>query len=962
MPRLRPDIYAVSRPEQAVLHRACRLSVLHVVAVVSLAWRAPRKRPRDALLSRRSRCARGFPYLLFPTALPCDDIGPMELAGGSIIGGNYRVDRVVGEGGMGVVCLGTHLALGHRVAIKVLAAHALGSEMAVARFEREARMSASLAHEHVVRVFDFGRTESGAPFLVMEFLEGEDLATRIERDGPLPVAEALELLAQACAGLAEAHACGLVHRDLKPSNLFLARRATGTTVLKVIDFGIAKDAAALASHAMTRTNDVMGSPQYMSPEQVRDAKHVDARTDVWSLGATFYEALAGVPVFEAESLTDLLVKIATAPVPSLRARRAEVPPDVEAVLLRCLAREPEARYATVGELLDAVRALNAAPRRMGFGSTSLAVAATVSAADGAIKAARLAVGRGRPGSRVFAFAAAAFGVAVVVAFAGRTLTERTHAGYMERAPRPPIEVREAAILDLTPATVSDAARLAFAEGVQAYRDAARFRFVAAMRRAVGADPALALAQLLLAIETNAYDGSGAREHLRLARTHRAALTRPADALLEAVEAYVQPTWDLAAFEQRLLSARAAFPNEPLVAEWLGMARQLQGFPGEADGTYVEAERLDPRRSTLPWRRGQALLLAGRDAEALGAWSRCLDANPHAIGCRDNRARLAFAPDGRCAEAEADLRALIADEPTVARYPEALASALAARKSSAGVVVEVLAGRLALLPEGDRHAAELDDRSSLALLDGDLASAIRFARERVDLAHGAVDAQVAAVQRLASLLDEVGDRPGAAKVVERFLARRDAVAGARTSTDFSASLFVFARGAGRMSEAEFRAAWEVEAPRWDAPARMRARPSGVHPPSLEVWIAAHALAARDRTEAERALAVEANFAPLHPQVSPFDLYARGRAYALAGRAREARGFLERASRHCEVLGSVERVRARKLLADLDASEGRSSSACDGYAAVLGDLGHGSLRSVTAEAARADASRLGCGGRQ
>ena len=214
-------------------------------------------------------------------------MGPMDFVAGSIIGGKYRVDRVVGEGGMGVVCVGTHLALGQRVAIKVLAAHVLGNEMAVARFEREARMSASLAHEHVVRVFDFGRTDSGAPFLVMEFLEGEDLAARIERDGPLPVAEALELLAEACEGLAEAHARGLVHRDLKPSNLFLARRATGATVLKVIDFGIAKDAGALGSHAMTRTNDVMGSPQYMSPEQVRDAKNLDARTDVWSLGASF---------------------------------------------------------------------------------------------------------------------------------------------------------------------------------------------------------------------------------------------------------------------------------------------------------------------------------------------------------------------------------------------------------------------------------------------------------------------------------------------------------------------------------------------------------------------------------------------------------------------------------------------------------------------------------------------------
>lgn len=158
-------------------------------------------------------------------------MAPMDLASGTIIGGRYRVERLVGEGGMGVVCLATHVELGQRVAIKVLAAGALGNEQAVARFEREARVSASLAHENVVRVFDFGRTEEGNPFLVMEFLEGEDLAVRIGRDGPLPVREALHLFAQACEGLAEAHAQGLVHRDLKPSNLFLARRASGATVL-----------------------------------------------------------------------------------------------------------------------------------------------------------------------------------------------------------------------------------------------------------------------------------------------------------------------------------------------------------------------------------------------------------------------------------------------------------------------------------------------------------------------------------------------------------------------------------------------------------------------------------------------------------------------------------------------------------------------------------------------------------
>lgn len=886
----------------------------------------------------------------------------MNLVTGSVVGGKYRVDRVVGEGGMGVVCLGTHLALGQRVAIKVLAAHVLGNEVAVARFEREARMSASLAHEHIVRVFDFGRTDEGAPFLVMEFLEGEDLATRIERDGPIAVDEALALLAQACEGLAEAHAHGLVHRDLKPSNLFLARRATGATVLKVIDFGIAKDGAAAPAHAMTRTNDVMGSPQYMSPEQVRDAKNLDARTDVWSLGATFYEALAGVPVFEAESLTDLLVQIATAPVPSLRARRAEVPADVEAVLLRCLARERDARYATMADLLADVRALLAAPRRVSVGSTSLAAAATVNAADGEApspfaqvrgktsRPTRIAVG---VGVGVVALAALAF-----VGARARTQDER--AGYTEPARTTAPSPRELPTLEAAPATASEVARLAFAEGIQAYRDAARFRFVGAMQRAVEADPSLALAHLLVALESNSYDGAGAREHVRLARTHRGALSSAANALLEAAEAYVQPTWDLASFERRLVAAQAAYPSDSLIVEWLGMARQLQGFAGEAVDAYAAGEKLDPRRSTLTWRRGQALLLAGREADALEAWSRCLESNPHAIGCRDNRARLVLAPAGRCAEAETDLRALIAEDPAVPRYGQALANVLAAQQSSAGVVVDALTRRLASVPVEGRRAVQLDDQVSLALLDGDLASSIRFARELVALERTAIDERVASVHRLATLLDEAGDRAGAAQIVERFIARKDALPGARTSLDSSARLFVFLRDAGRMSDDAFVASWAAEAPRWDTPSTMRARPDGERPQSMEVWLAAYATGARARAEAERALALVPKFVALHPQVAPADFYARGRLFRLAERPADARRELERASRHCEALGSVERLRARLMVADLDAAEGKTAAACEGYADVVRALGHASPRSVSAEAARAAAAKLHCRG--
>jgi serine/threonine protein kinase len=288
-------------------------------------------------------------------------------AGDLLANGRYRVEEVLGEGGMGVVCAATHVALNQKVAVKFLLPEALEHPQAVLRFEREARASASLTSEHVVRVTDVGKLESGAPYFVMEFLEGEDLAQRLRREGPLGVRAALALMSQACEGLMEAHAKGLVHRDIKPSNLFLAKRASGKSVLKVIDFGIAKAELTQESggHELTRTSEIMGSPQYMSPEQLRDTKNVDARTDLWSLGAAFYECLTGRPPFTGESMTELVVRIATESPPSAALARPDLPAEVVAILERCLTKKLADRYGSAADLLEAVEALR--------GSTSFRV-------------------------------------------------------------------------------------------------------------------------------------------------------------------------------------------------------------------------------------------------------------------------------------------------------------------------------------------------------------------------------------------------------------------------------------------------------------------------------------------------------------------------------------------------------------------------------------------------------------
>ena len=252
---------------------------------------------------------------------------------GDILAGKYRVERVLGIGGMGAVVAAHHLQLGERVALKFLLPEALTSAEAVGRFVREARAAVRIKSDYVARVIDVGRLENSAPYMVMEYLEGTDLAGWLRRWGPLPAEQAVEFVLQACVAIADAHGLGIVHRDLKPANLFCTRRSDGQLVVKVLDFGISKltDGAPSEPGAMaaTRTSAVMGSPLYMSPEQFRSAKTVDARTDIWSLGVILFELLGGVVPFQGEGFGELAVKIATQDAPSLgepspgRAARAQ---------------------------------------------------------------------------------------------------------------------------------------------------------------------------------------------------------------------------------------------------------------------------------------------------------------------------------------------------------------------------------------------------------------------------------------------------------------------------------------------------------------------------------------------------------------------------------------------------------------------------------------------------------------
>jgi serine/threonine-protein kinase len=279
---------------------------------------------------------------------------PME-GPGDLLAGKYRVERVLGEGGMGVVLAATNEALNQKVAIKLLRQGVLENTEAITRFNREARAAAKLKSEHVARVLDVGVLPDKRQYMVLEMLEGADLSALIDDPRPIDIGIAVDYVLQACEAIAEAHAAGIVHRDLKPKNLFLTKRVDGRDLVKVLDFGISKvEGESAADMQLTRTTEVIGSPSYMSPEQLRSSRNVDVRTDIWALGVILYELITKRLPFYAHTVTELVLVVVSEREPSVKSLRPDVPDALDAVIARCLAKKPEDRFQSVVELAHAL--------------------------------------------------------------------------------------------------------------------------------------------------------------------------------------------------------------------------------------------------------------------------------------------------------------------------------------------------------------------------------------------------------------------------------------------------------------------------------------------------------------------------------------------------------------------------------------------------------------------------------
>jgi serine/threonine protein kinase len=288
----------------------------------------------------------------------------------SVLGGKYRLEREVGRGGMGVVYLATHVALRQSYAIKVVLPALAANPVVIQRVLREARCAAQITGDHVVRVIDVGQLDSGEPFIVMEYVEGQDLARVLAEGGRLPPHVAVHWLLEASVAIAEAHQKGIVHRDLKPANLFLARTADGRELIKVIDFGISKQLGVSTELPVTRANDVMGSPNYMAPEQIRTPLLVDARADLWALGAILLELLTGHRAFPGDTITAVYTRVLEGEPELPEALAAELAAELRAIVLRCLRKDPNERFQTIHELAYALGPF--APARSGLAREAIA--------------------------------------------------------------------------------------------------------------------------------------------------------------------------------------------------------------------------------------------------------------------------------------------------------------------------------------------------------------------------------------------------------------------------------------------------------------------------------------------------------------------------------------------------------------------------------------------------------------
>jgi eukaryotic-like serine/threonine-protein kinase len=844
--------------------------------------------------------------------------------------GRYVVQDCIGSGSMGIVYTARDPDLGRKVAVKVLRSDpgAASSQGARLRLQREAQAMAQLSHPNVVAIYDVG-VHGDDVFFAMELIKGGTLTEWLRRS-PRSWRDVVAAFRRAGAGLAAAHAVGLIHRDFKPDNVLVGDDGR----VCVTDFGLARplalparvSAPTLATgvvDSMTRTGAVVGTPAYMAPEQLEGAA-ADARADLFSFSVAFYEALYGERPFAASSIPELAAAVARGAIRSAPAR-TRVPAWLRRIVVRGLRAAPEERPESVAALLAAIDARLARRRR--------------------IRIAALAV-------------AGAGAVALVALWPGESTPRPAPAPASPGAAASGGPPRAVAVTELPlPASSSDEARRAYQRGLLHVRVGVTPGHDFA--RAAELDPAMAEAHLRYAIEEFWEVPVDARAHLERAVELEARLGPRDQRVLAAAQGWMhsQPA-DREAYARLLGAAQAEFPLDAELAFLAGGALLETGDRAAALVRFDRAIALDRGFGAVYRSKSDLLAYQGRFDDALATIEQCTREAPDATNCLAERA-LIDELSGNCARVEQDAQRILAREPgsSVGYYLLALASYAEGRSLEA--VRELLRERLARMPDALRPRFEAWQLWALDVLTGDFDAARDRAREldrsTAPDADRRLHARAAHWWAIASI--ESGRPAEAADGARRFLVRKDAWIAEPRAEDFSLlrdltpRLLLAERIGGVLAPEAFEAERTKWIELWERAAVPASRPF--------IWLHGYAAVADTAADAAHALAAAPRFGM--PAFTPYTLGDAfiGTVYHRAGHTAEALPYLQRAARSCMALETpFEHTQVQLVLAEALAALGRRDQACGPLGVVQARWGHARPRSITADRAAALAHQLGC----
>ncbi len=894
---------------------------------------------------------------------------------------HYTIESRLGVGGMGEVYLAKDERLHRNVALKVILekiedigsdGSSRGAQDASARLVREARAAASLAHPNVVSVFDVGEHE-GRVYLAMEYVVGKTLREMM-RQNTVAWPKRLRWLTDVARALAAAHKSGLVHRDIKPENVMV--REDG--IIKVLDFGIARrilgpgidpngrtEAAGMST--LTGAGVIIGTPMYMAPEQIKGGV-ADTRTDQFAWGVMAYEVLSGDRPWPDKS--DLLAAVAmilTEPPASLRARVPELPPAVETVVARTIARDPSQRFDGMDEVADALEPLaTSIPSQQPITAASpkvgeLTAHESPKAKDkdpitkGALVTRLSPEFPGHPQERpqkkrrwhfLLGIATALLAVGGYYKFIRKPLPvviARPVVSVSQKLPDPVLDVQ------------SPEALRAYQDGLQFWRDGASTRSRVSLEHAVELENSLAAAHLLLALQQLDIDSASSQDHFQKAFSHRVSLSDRDRVVLEALAPLLRPTADVGEAQAKLLEATKKSPNEALYFYLLGNVHQQRSEYELASADFRECVRLDP--AFMPgWRaEGDAERQLGNVDVALAAYDTCVKSSPAAAICLDQRIGL-LRDRGECDRLEQDARSWQSVEPEAPNASYWLADALLARGAKLESVEAALKRQWDAMPKDARAAGEPEDRANLAIFQGDFIEAERQTKDwEKAITRQEVMMHAAPTHQLALLDFETGDVQTAGKVADEFLRVMPALTPDPNGNDPSMWFDEYLYRSKRIDKDELnkrRKEW-MTAQELGKTQRENQRMAPFR------WAMIYAGFAESMEEAKDALDILPQFLPLPPDArrTPIFNASVGKAYALAGNYDDALPLLKMVTEACIALDMPEvQTRSYYFLGLAMEGKGDLVGAKKAYSVVVERWGKARPKSVTADKAGARLKQL------